>query len=870
MVKKFRRAAAGIDEQLPSDLRPPAALKRTVDYLFNTVIGEAPSLGAVHHFVWDRTRAVRNDFSIQQVQKLEHVRTAIECYERIARFHILSLHQLAVAQKPYDKYDWYQEREQLDRTLLSLVQYYEDNRARYRSPCEAEFRSYCVIFQIQDPKPDLENRVQATWPRDVVEDPRVQRALSLYAAATNVDDPQGPLKPRAMHPIGRSDWRGFWRLLCSNQVSYLQACVAEIYFNMIRQMTLGNIWRSYRQGGNTRTEDWTVGELTEAMAFDDDDETEAFCEAFGFEIGERADGADFLDLTSVAGRELPAPTGLAHQTRSVGVVEAKRRGRTLPAVLSGMTVKAARRAGLIEEEGEEEAAPDPGKAVGQSLFVTGDSDDETGAAGRKRKTTPKSAANPFATAASSSTAQPSPFGAGGFGGAEPALNPFAPSFEPQTKPAFAQSPFSSASAPGLAGLGKPAAEQAAAATASGSGFSRTPAASSDATATAAAPTAPANPFAKSLAAMAGSTSPAPSDQGAAQKPTPQFSPFTAFGPTTTPPTGPVQPQTATSPAPSPFSKPAGTSPFAAAAPLSSAQQPLSSAPAFSWNLPTPAAKTGEPDSSPSTAFTPSASPFQKADDTPKPTPSRSPFAPPAQDSTAKKSPAAPAAFSSFKTKSQQPSPGQPDAPQLDGSAGTAKTPFDIKPVAAGTSPSPSFTAQPSAAEQKPHTTIEPSSSSTASDAKAAPTVSSSNSFGSKAQPPPPQKSATPQPLSTARSAQSPFGQSPKAPRPTPTPPQPTKYTPAPQTSLPRFGAAERQRKRSEILDSLATQLVTGRSNSLIFQFVEHVASELFYECQAQVGDERVREEAGQSLPNNPTSSDSLLFQYAPHLRLCLP
>lgn len=27
MVKKFRRAAAGIDEQLPSDLRPPAVLK---------------------------------------------------------------------------------------------------------------------------------------------------------------------------------------------------------------------------------------------------------------------------------------------------------------------------------------------------------------------------------------------------------------------------------------------------------------------------------------------------------------------------------------------------------------------------------------------------------------------------------------------------------------------------------------------------------------------------------------------------------------------------------------------------------------------------------------------------------------------------
>ncbi|KAG9818495.1 hypothetical protein KCU98_g18495, partial [Aureobasidium melanogenum] len=38
MVKKFRRAAAGIDEQLPSDLRPPSTLKETVDYLFNEMV----------------------------------------------------------------------------------------------------------------------------------------------------------------------------------------------------------------------------------------------------------------------------------------------------------------------------------------------------------------------------------------------------------------------------------------------------------------------------------------------------------------------------------------------------------------------------------------------------------------------------------------------------------------------------------------------------------------------------------------------------------------------------------------------------------------------------------------------------------------
>ncbi len=236
MVKKFRRAAAGLEEQLPSDLRPPSVLKQTCDYLFDEVVGRAPALEKVHHFVWDRTRAVRNDFSIQQLTKPEDLRTAIDCYERIARFHILSLHQLAVHPRPYDNYDAQQEREQLDRTLLSLMQYYDDSRGQIDLPNESEFRAYCVIFQPQDPIPDIEDRAQ-TWPRHIVKDGKVRKALDLYAAACNTADAQGPLKPRANHLIAQQDFKRFWTLVDSKQVSYLMACVAEIYFNLFRQRT---------------------------------------------------------------------------------------------------------------------------------------------------------------------------------------------------------------------------------------------------------------------------------------------------------------------------------------------------------------------------------------------------------------------------------------------------------------------------------------------------------------------------------------------------------------------------------------------------------------------------------------------------------
>ncbi|KAK5109512.1 hypothetical protein LTR62_006964 [Meristemomyces frigidus] len=359
-VKKFRRAAAGVEEQLPSDLRPPAVLKTTCDYLFNDLIGQADNLAKVHHFVWDRTRAIRNDFSIQQVSKPGDLSLAIECYERIARFHILSLHQLAVYPRPYDKYNEQQEREQLDRTLLSLMQYYDDSRSHVSLPNEAEFRAYCIIFQLQDPQPDLEDRAQS-WPREVLMDGRVRVALDLYAHACNTIDVQGPLKPRANHVLAQQDWEHFWTAVESKKVSYLMACVAEIYFNLVRRTTLEGLWRGYRQSQRTSAEDFTIPILQDLFRFDEEEQVVTFCEAYGFSFATRVDGEQFLNLVSVRKDvEFPQPNiGLPKQWKSE-VVEYKRVGRTLPAVIDGMCVKRARDMGMVVEElpAEEEGMQD--------------------------------------------------------------------------------------------------------------------------------------------------------------------------------------------------------------------------------------------------------------------------------------------------------------------------------------------------------------------------------------------------------------------------------------------------------------------------------------------------------------------------------
>lgn len=303
MVKRFRRSAAGYDEQLPSDIRTPATLKRTLDYLLDNVVGGGERLATIHKFVWDRTRGIRNDFSIQQVTNVQDVKVAVECYERIARFHILSLHQLSNPDNLLEgeNFDAHQEREQLNNTLLSLLYYYDDNRRRMDFPNEGEFRAYCVIFEFQSQHPDMEDRMQA-WPRSLLNDKRVQTALKLYAAAGNSLFDQGPLRPTEPFVIAQSNTGSFWNVLSSQAVPYTMACVAEIYFGHVRFAALDALWRSCKSAPaaqQAKSKDWSLTEVTSFLGFDDEEDTKAFCEAFDLYFATDVENGDeYLDATS--------------------------------------------------------------------------------------------------------------------------------------------------------------------------------------------------------------------------------------------------------------------------------------------------------------------------------------------------------------------------------------------------------------------------------------------------------------------------------------------------------------------------------------------------------------------------------------------
>ncbi|OJT13249.1 SAC3 family protein 1 [Trametes pubescens] len=138
-VKIYERAAG--DKTLPSDLRPPPVLKKTLNYLFHDLLMRE-GFSQTYDFIRDRSRAVRNDFTMQH----ETGPLAIECHDRCARFHILALH----LERESPRFSVALEEQQLMNTLQSLKEFYEDQRGRYQAPTELEMRVYHRLIHIRD------------------------------------------------------------------------------------------------------------------------------------------------------------------------------------------------------------------------------------------------------------------------------------------------------------------------------------------------------------------------------------------------------------------------------------------------------------------------------------------------------------------------------------------------------------------------------------------------------------------------------------------------------------------------------------------------------------------------------------------------
>ncbi|KAJ2503019.1 actin cytoskeleton and mitosis protein [Coemansia sp. RSA 1972] len=280
-VKTFHRSAAGNEEPLPEDLRTPDTLQRTLDHLVNVVIAADQELRSCHGFVRDRTRSIRQDFTIQNIRDS----TTVAVCERIARFHIVSLHILC-GNKDFAEH---QDMEQLRNTLKTLIELYDDHR-KLRAVCanEAEFYAYYIVSHLRDPDA---KRVAERLPRHIFTAPIVQQALKLHMLSEASTAPRRDTRTGwAAQNLGVQ----FFRAVASPATPLLLACLAEYYFPSIRRSALRSMCDAfpYQEG-----KEYPVTDFAEMLAFDSVDEVQEFCAQFnvglrgaGVKLGERVKG----------------------------------------------------------------------------------------------------------------------------------------------------------------------------------------------------------------------------------------------------------------------------------------------------------------------------------------------------------------------------------------------------------------------------------------------------------------------------------------------------------------------------------------------------------------------------------------------------
>ncbi|KAJ2465955.1 actin cytoskeleton and mitosis protein [Coemansia sp. RSA 2337] len=272
-VKTFHRSAAGNEEPLPEDLRTADTLIQTLDYLVNSVIAQDQTLQSCHGFVRDRTRSIRQDFTIQNIR--DH-RTVAAC-ERIARFHIVSLHILC----GHKGFAEQQDMEQLRNTLKTLIELYDDHRnAGIACPNEAEFYAYYVVSHLRDSDA---KRVAERLPSRIFLAPIVQQALKLHRLSESsaaLSSRQDPGNLFAAQNLGTQ----FFRAVASSQTPLLLACLAEYQFPSIRRAALKamNVAFPYQAG-----KEYPIDEFAAMLAFDSVDEVQAFCQLFSVSVNER-------------------------------------------------------------------------------------------------------------------------------------------------------------------------------------------------------------------------------------------------------------------------------------------------------------------------------------------------------------------------------------------------------------------------------------------------------------------------------------------------------------------------------------------------------------------------------------------------------
>ncbi|XP_039136341.1 SAC3 family protein C isoform X2 [Dioscorea cayenensis subsp. rotundata] len=221
-VKKFCRTMSTLHLQT-SDIRPPSVLQNTLKYLLGLLESTSHPFDVVHDFIFDRTRSIRQDLTMQQIINEQ----AIDMYEEIVKFHITSHCKLARYSGKSDESSlYYLNMEQLMKCLLSIFDMYDmARRSKGVIKNEAEFRSYYVLLHLGCKIPTMGNSLSSWFcriPFSILQSEEMCLARTL------------------LRYYRMGDYKQFISTTAT-RASHLQLCLLEPFLNEVRAQALAYI-----------------------------------------------------------------------------------------------------------------------------------------------------------------------------------------------------------------------------------------------------------------------------------------------------------------------------------------------------------------------------------------------------------------------------------------------------------------------------------------------------------------------------------------------------------------------------------------------------------------------------------------------------
>eukprot|EP00897_Mesotaenium_endlicherianum_P008027 jgi/Mesen1/7252/ME000373S06318 len=297
-VKKFSRTLTGSELQA-SEVRPLRVLSQTMAHLLSLVDSPAHPLGTIHEFVFDRTRAVRQELSMQRINGAG----AIALYKPIVRFHILAAHELCEAAPGFvggERFNAHLNMQQLSQALSSLLQLFDEVAAR-GAPCveeteeeeEDEFFAYYILLNM-----GVRSQVLRSRP--------VQFAREAFLA----------------YRLG--NYRRFFQL--AGRASYLEGALLHLHFPHVREHALLAL-----HCGGYKAHPIALSDIADLLYMEDASEAGDWCRHLGLPVG----GAPPALLVKEAALPGPLPAKARARPRRVSEKLLQKRGSSRLAVLTG-------------------------------------------------------------------------------------------------------------------------------------------------------------------------------------------------------------------------------------------------------------------------------------------------------------------------------------------------------------------------------------------------------------------------------------------------------------------------------------------------------------------------------------------------------